>query len=121
MSTYRLEKLFFVTLRCGGERMSARDLTRPLKNLRSAGFKGSISLVNRHYPEIAIGQNRPGTDRGAGSARHCGAGAFGARHRRGIGRQRGATAVVITAGLGDEHGIVAAHDRVAVALLAPWP
>jgi len=115
MSTYRLEKLFFVTLRRGGERKSAHDLTRPPKNLRSTG------LVNPHYPEIAIGQNRPGTNRGAGSARHCGAGAFGARHRRGIGRQGGASAIVITAGLGDEHGIVAADDRVAVALLAPWP
>jgi len=109
MSTYRLEKLFFVTLRRGGERKSAHDLTRPPKNLRSTG------LVNPHYPEIAIGQNRPGTDRGAGSARHCGA------HRRGIGRQGGASAIVITAGLGDEHGNVAAEARVAVALLAPWP
>ncbi|HKN08708.1 MAG TPA: acetate--CoA ligase family protein, partial [Pseudomonadota bacterium] len=54
MSTYRLDKLFSprsVAVVGGSPRLTSPGRA-VLKNLRSAGFKGSISLVNPHYPEI---------------------------------------------------------------------
>lgn len=54
MSTYRLEKLFSPrsVAVVGGSPRTTSPGRAVLKNLRSAGFKGSISLVNPHYPEI---------------------------------------------------------------------
>jgi acetyltransferase len=54
MSTYHLDKLFSPrSIAVVGA--SPRDTSAGcavLRNLRSAGFKGSISLVNPHYDEI---------------------------------------------------------------------
>jgi acetyltransferase len=54
MSTYRLDKLF--APRSIAVVGASPHQTSPgravLRNLRSAGFKGSISLVNPHYGEI---------------------------------------------------------------------
>ena len=92
MSTYRLDKLFSprsVAVVGGSPRLTSPGRA-VLKNLRSAGFKGSIGLVNPHYPRDRghpIRQDRSGVDRGAGSARHRGAGAFRARYRRRGGRK----------------------------------
>ena len=54
MSTYRLDKLFSPrsVAVVGGSPRTTSPGRAVLKNLRSAGFKGSISLVNPHYPEI---------------------------------------------------------------------
>jgi acetyltransferase len=54
MSTYRLDKLFAPrsVAVVGGSPRPTSPGRAVLKNLRSAGFKGSISLVNPHYPEI---------------------------------------------------------------------
>src|SRR5436190_24394617 len=54
MSTYRLEKLFSpqAVAVVGGSPRATSPGRAVLKNLRSAGFQGSISLVNPHYPEI---------------------------------------------------------------------
>ena len=53
MSTYRLEKLFSPrsVAVVGGSPRTTSPGRAVLKNLHSAGFKGSISLVNPHYPE----------------------------------------------------------------------
>jgi acetyltransferase len=54
MSTYRLDKLFSprsVAVVGGSPRLTSPGRA-VLKNLRSAGFKGSIGLVNPHYSEI---------------------------------------------------------------------
>jgi acetyltransferase len=54
MSTYRLEKLFApqsVAVVGGSPRVTSPGRA-VLKNLRDAGFQGSISLVNPHYQEI---------------------------------------------------------------------
>ena len=54
MSTYRLDKLFAPrsVAVVGGSPRPTSPGRAVLKNLRSAGFKGSISLVNPHYSEI---------------------------------------------------------------------
>jgi acetyltransferase len=54
MSTYRLDKLFSPqsVAVVGGSPRETSPGRAVLRNLRSAGFKGSISLVNPHYGEI---------------------------------------------------------------------
>jgi predicted CoA-binding protein len=54
MSTYRLDKLFSPrsVAVVGASPRDTSDGRAVLRNLRSAGFKGSISLVNPHYREI---------------------------------------------------------------------
>src|SRR6516225_1557121 len=54
MSTYRLDKLFSPrsVAVAGGSPRATSPGRAVLKNLRDAGFKGSVSLVNPHYREI---------------------------------------------------------------------
>jgi acetyltransferase len=54
MSTYRLDKLFSPrsVVVVGASPRETSPGCAVLRNLRSAGFKGSIGLVNPHYPEI---------------------------------------------------------------------
>src|SRR5215471_14992280 len=54
MSTYRLDKLFSPrsVAVVGASPREASVGRAILRNLRSAGFKGSIRLVNPHYGEI---------------------------------------------------------------------
>jgi acetyltransferase len=55
MSTYRLDKLF--SPRCvavvGASPLATSPGHAVLRNLKAAGFKRAIHLVNPHYPEIA--------------------------------------------------------------------
>src|SRR6478752_2686497 len=54
MSTYRLEKLFSPrsVAVIGASPRNTSPGRAALRNLRDAGFKGSIHLVNPHYAEI---------------------------------------------------------------------
>jgi acetyltransferase len=54
MSTYRLDKLFSPrsVAVVGASPRETSPGRAVLRNLRSAGFKGSISLINPHYGEI---------------------------------------------------------------------
>ena len=87
MSTYRLDKLFSPrsVAVVGASPRETSPGRAVLRNLRSAGFQGSISLVNPHYGEIegikAVKtiQELP---RGTRSARDRGAATVGTRHRR---------------------------------------
>jgi acetyltransferase len=54
MSTYRLEKLFSPRSIAvvGGSPRATSPGRAVLRNLREAAFKGPLSLINPHYPEI---------------------------------------------------------------------
>ena len=54
MSTYRLEKLFSPrsVAVVGGSPRATSPGRAVLRNLREAGFRGPLSLINPHYPEI---------------------------------------------------------------------
>jgi acetyltransferase len=54
MSTYRLDKLFspLSVAVVGGSQRETSPGRAALKNLRSAGFKGSTGLVNPRHSEI---------------------------------------------------------------------
>src|SRR5262245_18865612 len=93
MSTYRLDKLFSPrsVAVVGASPRETSPGRAVLRNLASAGFEGSVSLVNPHYGEIegikAV-KTHPGAATGTRSARDRGAPAVGPRHRRRRRRKR---------------------------------
>ena len=113
MSTYRLDRLFSPrsVVIVGGSPRETSPGRAVLKNLRSAGFKGSIGLVNPHYgeiegvrsvktidelpeaPDLLVVAAPPPSVPGIVAA---------------AGKKGAATAIIITAGLGHGEGSLAA-------------
>ena len=110
MSTYRLNKLFSprsVAI-VGGSPRETSPGRAVLRNLRDAGFKGSIGLVNAHYNEIE-GIRAVKTIRELPEAPDLLVIAAPPQSVPGIvsaaGEKGAATAIIITAGLGHGTGL----------------
>ena len=112
MSTYRLDKLFSPrsVVVVGGSPRETSPGRAVLRNLRSAGFEGSIGLVNPHYAEIER-IKAVKTIRELRQAPDLLVIATPPKSVPGIvaaaGEQGAATAIIITAGLGHGEGSLA--------------
>ncbi len=112
MSTYRLDKLFSPRsiVVVGASPRETSPGRAVLRNLRSAGFEGSISLVNSHYGEIE-GIKAVKTIRELREAPDLLVIATPPQSVPGIiavaGEKGAATAIIMTAGLGHGEGSLA--------------
>ena len=118
MSTYRLDKLFSPrsVAVVGASPRAASPGGAVLKNLRAAGFEGSLHLVNPHYDEIA-GIKAVKTIAELPDAPDLMVIATPPQSLPGIvtaaGDMGAASAIIITAGLGHGEGSLATCERAA--------